>query len=160
MVAGNTSFSSVASSSFFTNSKLFFHVGILKISCPFAVRGFRFQNLGYVSMGPSLFPPHPALQLPPEIKYHQLGIFHLPKENWVTHPLPEHLLLTPSRLPPPETSPAPPRIFMNKFLCLSGFFPSTGVLHISSADGMTPNRHELGAPAPDIHQSEVSPHLG
>ena len=43
-VAGKISFSSVASSSFFTNSKLFFHAGILKISCPFAVRGFRFHN--------------------------------------------------------------------------------------------------------------------
>ena len=57
MVAGKISFSSVASSSLFTNSKLFFHAGILRISCPFAVRGFRFQNLGYISIGPSRFPP-------------------------------------------------------------------------------------------------------
>ena len=38
MVAGKTSFSSVVSSSLFTNSTLFFHAGILRISCPFAVR--------------------------------------------------------------------------------------------------------------------------
>ena len=92
-VAGKISFSSVASSSFFTNLKLFFRAGILRISCPFAVRGFRFQNLGYVSM--FTFSPHRALQLPPEIKHHQLGIFHLPEEHCFTHPCPEHLLLTP-----------------------------------------------------------------
>ena len=46
MLVGRTSFSNIASSSFFTNSKLFVHVGILKISCPLAVKGFKFQNLG------------------------------------------------------------------------------------------------------------------
>ena len=99
-VAGKTSFSSVASSSFFTNSKLFFHAGIFKISCPFAVRGFRFQKLGIRLYGAFTFSPHPALQLPPEIEYHQLGICHLPKEHCVTHPLPEHLLLTPAQRRP------------------------------------------------------------
>ena len=90
MVAGKTSFSSVASSSFFTNSKLFFQGSPVR-----SPSGDSGSKTWYTSLwGLQVF-PHPALQLPPEIEYHQLGIFHLPKEHCVTHPRPEHLLLTP-----------------------------------------------------------------
>ena len=65
------------------NSKLSFHGRILRISCPFAVRGFRFQNLGYVPMGPSRFPPF-CIAFTPENKHNQLGIFHIPKEHCIT----------------------------------------------------------------------------
>ena len=92
-VAGRISFSSIASSSLFTNSKLFFHAGTLRNSCPSAVRGFRFQNLGYVSMGPSRFSAHPALQLPR--KLNTTRIFHLSKEHCITLSCLQHLLSTP-----------------------------------------------------------------
>ena len=88
-VAGRISFSSVASSSLFTNSKLFFHAGILRINCRSAIRRFKFQNLGLVSKGLSRF-PHSTLQLPPEVE-HQLGIFYFPKEHCITHSCPQHL---------------------------------------------------------------------
>ena len=94
-VAGKISLSSIASSSLFTNSKLFFHAGTLKISCLLAIRRFRFQKIGISLNGAFTFSPHPALQLPPEVKDQQLGILHLPKEHRVTHLCPQHLLSTP-----------------------------------------------------------------
>ena len=54
--ASRTAHSSVVSNSFFANSKLIVHAGILKTSHLFLVTGFRFQNLGQTSMGLSLFP--------------------------------------------------------------------------------------------------------
>ena len=57
MVAGRISFSIMASSSLLTSAEHSFQAGILKISRPSAVNGFKFQNLGYVSMGPSRLPP-------------------------------------------------------------------------------------------------------
>ena len=68
MVAGKTSFSSVVSSSLFTNSTLFFHAGILRISCPFAVRDLspsqRALYYSFVPLAPlvdtSSAPSHPT----------------------------------------------------------------------------------------------------
>ena len=81
MVAGKIYFSSVASSCLFINSKLFFHADILRISCPFAVRGFRFQNLGYVSMGPSRFPPILHCSCPRKLNTTNSGSFTFPKST-------------------------------------------------------------------------------
>ena len=57
MVAGRISFSIMASSSLLTSAKHSFQAGILKTSRPSAVNGLKFQNFGYISMGPSRLPP-------------------------------------------------------------------------------------------------------
>ena len=81
MLAGRTSFSNIAISSLFTNSKLFFHAGILRTSCPLAVRGFRFQNLGQVSMGPSRLPPILHCSCPRKLYITNSGSFTFPKST-------------------------------------------------------------------------------
>ena len=81
MVVGKISFSSIASSSLLTNSKLFFHAGILKISCRLAVRGFKFQNLGYISMGPSRLPPILHCSCPRKLYTISSASFTFPKST-------------------------------------------------------------------------------
>ena len=57
IVAGNTYRSSIVSSYLFVNSMLFVQPGVLKTFLVSLATGFKFQNFGYTSMGPSRFPP-------------------------------------------------------------------------------------------------------
>ena len=93
-VAGRISFSSVASSSLFTNSKLIFHAGFsgFLVRPPSGDSDSRTWDKS--QWGLHAF-PHPTLQMPPEIEHYQLGIFHLPKEHCITHSCPQHFLSTP-----------------------------------------------------------------